>query len=86
VANCNNKLIGARYYKPSTQTLHWTEFNSARDSVAGTEGHGGHGSHTSSTAGGNGNVAVQTAASTWARLRAWRARASPPTRCAGPTP
>ncbi|MYM21072.1 S8 family serine peptidase [Duganella sp. FT135W] len=60
VANCNNKLIGARYYKPSSQTLHWTEFNSARDSVAGTEGSGGHGSHTSSTAGGNGNVTVLT--------------------------
>jgi subtilisin family serine protease len=60
VANCNNKLIGARYYKPSAQTLHWTEFNSARDSVAGTEGSGGHGSHTSSTAGGNANTAVLT--------------------------
>jgi subtilisin family serine protease len=60
VANCNNKLIGARFYKSSSQTLHWTEFNSARDSVAGTEGSGGHGSHTSSTAGGNGNVEVQT--------------------------
>ncbi|MTV37638.1 S8 family serine peptidase [Duganella radicis] len=60
VANCNNKLIGARYYKPAAQTLHWTEFNSARDSVAGTEGQGGHGSHTSSTAGGNGNVSVLT--------------------------
>ena len=60
LANCNNKLIGARFYKQSSQTLHWTEFNSARDSVAGTEGHGGHGSHTSSTAGGNDNVTVQT--------------------------
>ncbi|NVM77994.1 subtilisin family serine protease [Duganella sp. SG902] len=58
VANCNNKLIGARYYKPASQTLHWTEFNSARDSVAGTEGQGGHGSHTSSTAGGNNGVAA----------------------------
>ncbi|UUZ56390.1 hypothetical protein LP419_14980 [Massilia sp. H-1] len=34
VANCNNKLIGARYFKSPTQTLHWTEFLSARDSVA----------------------------------------------------
>ncbi|SDH14717.1 MULTISPECIES: S8 family serine peptidase [unclassified Duganella] len=58
VANCNNKLIGARYYKPATQALHWTEFNSARDSVGGTEGEGGHGSHTSSTAGGNNGVPV----------------------------
>ncbi|WP_229215528.1 S8 family serine peptidase [Duganella sp. CY15W] len=56
--NCNNKLIGARYYKPSSQALHWTEFNSARDSVAGAEGSGGHGSHTSSTAGGNDKVAT----------------------------
>jgi subtilisin family serine protease len=60
VANCNNKLIGARFYKQSSQTLHWTEFNSARDSVAGTEGSGGHGSHTSSTAGGNDKVLVET--------------------------
>ena len=58
VASCNNKLIGARYYKPAGQSLHWTEFNSARDSVGGTEGQGGHGSHTSSTAGGNNGVAA----------------------------
>ncbi|MFL6658247.1 MAG: S8 family serine peptidase, partial [Massilia sp.] len=41
-----------------SQTLHWTEFLSARDSVAGTEGSGGHGTHTSSTAGGNAGVKV----------------------------
>lgn len=58
VQNCNNKLIGARYFKSPEQTLHWTEFLSARDSVGGTEGHGGHGSHTSSTAGGNANVSA----------------------------
>jgi len=58
VSNCNNKLIGARYFKPASQTLHWTEFASARDSVAGLEGSGGHGSHTASTAGGNANVKV----------------------------
>jgi subtilisin family serine protease len=58
--NCNNKLIGARYFKPASQQLHWTEFLSARDSVAGTEGHGGHGSHTSSTAAGNAGVTVLT--------------------------
>lgn len=52
-ANCNNKLIGARSFKTATQTFHWTEFNSARDSVAGAEGSGGHGTHTASTAGGN---------------------------------
>jgi subtilisin family serine protease len=60
VNNCNNKLIGARYYKSPTQSLHWTEFESARDSVAGAEGSGGHGSHTSSTAGGNNGVTVIT--------------------------
>jgi subtilisin family serine protease len=58
LANCNNKLIGARYFKSPSQTLHWTEFNSARDSVGGAEGSGGHGTHTSSTAGGNANVPV----------------------------
>ncbi|MBY0557334.1 MAG: S8 family serine peptidase [Burkholderiaceae bacterium] len=58
VNNCNNKLIGARYYKPASQSLHWTEFNSARDSVGGAEGSGGHGDHTASTAGGNAGVTV----------------------------
>jgi subtilisin family serine protease len=57
-ANCNNKLIGARYFKSASQTLHWTEFLSPRDSVAGPEGRGGHGTHVASTAGGNANVAV----------------------------
>ncbi|SDA84766.1 MULTISPECIES: S8 family peptidase [unclassified Janthinobacterium] len=51
--NCNNKLIGARYYRASSAALHWTEFRSPRDSVAGLTGHGGHGTHTASTAGGN---------------------------------
>lgn len=60
VANCNNKLIGARYFKDPNQALHWTEFLSARDSVAGTEGHGGHGDHTASTAGGNAGVTAVT--------------------------
>ena len=57
-SNCNNKLIGARYFKAPSQTLHWTEFLSARDSVAGPTGKGGHGTHTASTAGGNANVKV----------------------------
>ena len=57
-SDCNNKLIGARYFKVPAQTLHWTDFQSARDSVAGIEGQGGHGSHTASTAGGNANVKV----------------------------
>jgi subtilisin family serine protease len=58
--DCNNKLIGARYFKQPSQTLHWTEFLSARDSVAGAEGHGGHGDHTASTAGGNAHVTATT--------------------------
>lgn len=58
LTNCNNKLIGARYFKSPAQTLHWTEFLSARDSVGGAEGSGGHGTHTASTAGGNANVKV----------------------------
>jgi subtilisin family serine protease len=60
VANCNNKLIGARYFKQPDLQLHWTEFLSARDSVAGTEGHGGHGSHTASTAAGNAGATATT--------------------------
>lgn len=59
-ANCNNKLIGARFFKQASQTMHWTEFNSARDSVAGTEGSGGHGTHTASTAGGNAGAPAVT--------------------------
>ena len=54
-ANCNQKLIGARYYNEGwggdagiDATLPF-EFNSPRD-------YNGHGSHTSSTAGGNANV------------------------------
>ncbi|MFZ4875953.1 S8 family peptidase [Janthinobacterium sp. Mn2066] len=58
MANCNNKLIGARYYRASSAALHWTEFRSPRDSVGGATGHGGHGSHTTSTAGGNHGVAA----------------------------
>ncbi len=58
--HCNNKLIGAQYFNSifvsqKGSVKHWTEFYSARDSVAGPNGHGGHGSHTSSTAGGNDN-------------------------------
>ena len=60
--HCNNKLIGAQYFnagfvagRPATGTnsKHFSEFYSPRDSVAGATGHGGHGTHTSSTAGGN---------------------------------
>jgi len=59
-SDCNNKLIGARYFKAPSQQLHWTEFLSARDSVAGAEGKGGHGDHTASTAGGNAHVSAIT--------------------------
>ena len=56
-ANCNQKLIGARYYNAgfggnaAIKEAFPFEFNSPRD-------WGGHGTHTSSTAGGN--AAVQT--------------------------
>lgn len=58
VANCNNKLIGARAYKTANQQLHWTEFASPRDSIGGSVGEGGHGSHTSTTAAGNGGTSA----------------------------
>ncbi|USX12974.1 S8 family serine peptidase [Oxalobacteraceae bacterium OTU3CAMAD1] len=62
VAACNNKLIGARYFKDGFDStgreLHWTEFVSPRDSLGGATGHGGHGTHTSTTAGGNNGVAA----------------------------
>jgi len=59
--NCNNKLIGAQFFNANflgdgVTKLHWTEFNSARDSLGGGVGHGGHGTHTASTAGGNSGV------------------------------
>lgn len=54
-SNCNQKLIGARYYNAGwggnagiDAQLPW-EYNSPRD-------FGGHGTHTASTAGGNANV------------------------------
>ena len=57
VANCNNKLIGARYYNEGfggdagiDADLPF-EFNSPRD-------HNGHGTHTASTAAGNARVAA----------------------------
>ena len=54
-SNCNQKLIGARYYNAGfggntgIDTLFPFEFNSPRD-------WGGHGTHTSSTSGGNAGV------------------------------
>jgi subtilisin family serine protease len=55
--NCNQKIIGARYYNAgwggnaAISQLFPYEYNSPRD-------FGGHGTHTSSTAGGNANVTV----------------------------
>jgi len=60
-SNCNQKLIGARYYNSGwggnagiDEQLPW-EYNSPRD-------FGGHGTHTASTAGGNANVPATGAA------------------------
>jgi len=61
-SDCNQKLIGARYYNSGwggnagidAQLPH--EYNSPRDC-------GGHGTHTASTAGGNANVTITGAAS-----------------------
>ncbi len=54
-AMCNNKLIGARYYRAGFDagggTMSPMEYSSPRDG-------GGHGTHTASTAGGNANVAA----------------------------
>lgn len=61
-SDCNQKLIGARYYNSGwggndgiDATLPW-EFNSPRD-------YGGHGTHTASTAGGNNGTPLTGAAS-----------------------
>jgi subtilisin family serine protease len=59
-ADCNNKLIGARYFdagfRASGLPTDWSEFRSPRDSLSGPAGLGGHGTHTSSTAVGNDKV------------------------------
>lgn len=54
---CNNKLIGAQYFRDQYDSLiaaglytpHWSDYVSPRDN-------GGHGTHTASTAAGNHNV------------------------------
>ena len=61
-ANCNNKLIGARFFDTTFlstgRSRHWSDFASPRDSLGDGAGEGGHGTHTSSTAGGNNGVAT----------------------------
>jgi subtilisin family serine protease len=63
VANCNNKLIGARYFdsgfRAGGKDIVISEFRSPRDSLSSPAGLGGHGTHTSSTAAGNANVPAQ---------------------------
>ena len=66
-ANCNQKLIGARYYNAGwggnagiDAELPW-EYNSPRD-------FGGHGTHTASTAGGNANVPTTGAATVFGAI------------------
>jgi subtilisin family serine protease len=66
-SNCNQKLIGARFYNAGfggnagiDATLPF-EFNSPRD-------HNGHGTHTSTTAGGNANVPATGEASVFGSI------------------
>jgi subtilisin family serine protease len=66
-SNCNQKLIGARYYNAGwggnagiDAQLPW-EFNSPRD-------FGGHGTHTATTAGGNQNVPASGPASVFGSI------------------
>jgi hypothetical protein len=73
-SNCNQKLIGARYYNVGwggnagiDATLPW-EFNSPRD-------FGGHGTHTASTAGGNANVPATGPASVFGAISGMAPRA-----------
>ena len=58
--DCNNKLIGAKFFNAgflsSGQIKNWSEFYSPRDSMGGALAWGGHGTHTATTAAGNSNV------------------------------
>ncbi len=73
-SNCNQKLIGARYYNAgwggnaAIDELFPFEFNSPRD-------WGGHGTHTSSTAGGNNGVPTTGAASVFGAISGMAPRA-----------
>jgi subtilisin family serine protease len=73
-SNCNQKLIGARYYNAGwggnsgiDAQLPW-EFNSPRD-------FGGHGTHVASTAGGNQNVPITGAAAVFGSINGIAPRA-----------
>ncbi|MES2635403.1 MAG: S8 family peptidase [Pseudomonadota bacterium] len=73
-ANCNRKLISARYYNAgyggdAAISERWPyEYNSPRD-------YGGHGTHTASTAGGNANVKVSGPAAAMGRTSGMAPRA-----------
>ncbi|MFL6578125.1 MAG: S8 family peptidase [Povalibacter sp.] len=73
-SNCNQKLIGARYYNSGwggnagiDAQLPW-EFNSPRD-------YNGHGTHTATTSGGNANVAATGAAAVFGKVSGMAPRA-----------
>jgi subtilisin family serine protease len=70
-SNCNNKLIGARYYTKGFGHFGGGlsgDFQSARD-------HEGHGTHTSSTAGGNANVAATIVGTSFGQISGMAPRA-----------
>ncbi|WP_427913646.1 S8 family peptidase [Ramlibacter sp. MMS24-I3-19] len=74
-SNCNQKLIGARYYNAgwggnAAINANWpgAEYNSPRD-------WGGHGTHTSSTAAGNSNVTVTGPAAAFGKVTGMAPRA-----------
>jgi len=60
--HCNHKLIGIKHFNAEALSygdpLHWTEFDSGRDSLGAPFGGGGHGDHTASTVAGNEGVPV----------------------------
>ena len=72
--DCNNKLIGARYYNASfggnagIDATHPWEFNSPRD-------YNGHGTHTASTAGGNNGIQATGPAAAFGKISGMAPRA-----------
>ena len=73
-SDCNNKLIGARYFNAGLggnagiDTNRPWEFNSPRD-------YNGHGTHTSSTAGGDFGVPATGAAASFGKVSGMAPRA-----------